>query len=445
MSRRSASGLLWVPPTLGGPSCRRRTIVLVSRDAADAPQQPVSASPGPQGRLPNTGGLRELPFITPANELASRARKRAYLVKPDKTIKNARQQARKVGAMKLDTLTKEISVPLRDVVEGYRRQLRRLHPYESVVADLTVRALEKCGGATLGELLEKVKGIHKEVVAKGKAQASRAKQASTAAEALSIVEEGTEEVLSIMGRSYTQELLLEMLEVQKALKRVPVVELDTPTIVLVGAPNVGKSSIIRAISTGTPEVNNYPFTTRGVTMGHMFEEHEAHGDWSTRYQIMDTPGVLARDDDLRNEMESLTIASLQYLPTAVMFVVDLSGLSGDDKSSVEDQCLVRRELRQRFPRRPWLDVVSKADLDQQPGALDMFREIVAQVDHGRIEDEENGENRGNEPASPRAVDAILEVSVVSGEGLGELEKRVRRMLVSVKQVLRAYKESQKLS
>ena len=83
--------------------------MLVSRDAADVPQQPVSASRGPQGRLSNTGGLRQLPFITPANELASRARKRAYLVKPDKTIKNARQQARKVGAMKLDTLTKEIA------------------------------------------------------------------------------------------------------------------------------------------------------------------------------------------------------------------------------------------------------------------------------------------------------------------------------------------------
>ena len=70
-----------------------------------------------------------------------------------------------------------------------------------------------------------------------------------------------------------------MLEVQKALKRVPVVELDTPTIVLVGAPN--QKAPLFAYPTGTPEVNNYPFTTRGVTMGHMFEEHEfgtgAHG------------------------------------------------------------------------------------------------------------------------------------------------------------------------
>lgn len=34
---------------------------------------------------------------------------------------------------------------------------------------------------------------------------------------------------------------------------------------------MGKSSIIRAISTGTPEVNNYPFTTRGMTLGHVYD------------------------------------------------------------------------------------------------------------------------------------------------------------------------------
>jgi len=44
-------------------------------------------------------------------------------VKVDKEIKNARQQARKHAAMRLDCMTKELSVPLREMVEGYRQQV----------------------------------------------------------------------------------------------------------------------------------------------------------------------------------------------------------------------------------------------------------------------------------------------------------------------------------
>lgn len=51
---------------------------------------------------------------------------------------------------------------------------------------------------------------------------------------------------------------------------------------------------------------------------------------------MDTPGVLSRPDGERNEMEALTLASMQHLPTAVVFVMDLSGHSGH-LSSLENQ------------------------------------------------------------------------------------------------------------
>lgn len=46
----------------------------------------------------------------------------------------------------------------------------------------------------------------------------------------------------------------ELGEIQKVLRRIPIIELNTPTVVLVGAPNVGKSTIVRAVSSGTPEV-----------------------------------------------------------------------------------------------------------------------------------------------------------------------------------------------
>ena len=57
-------------------------------------------------------------------------------------------------------------------------------------------------------------------------------------------------------------------------------------------------------------------------------------------------------------MEKLTFASLAHLPTAVIFVIDPTGLSGE-KSTLLAQLSVRKHLKERFPRRPWLDVVSK--------------------------------------------------------------------------------------
>lgn len=50
------------------------------------------------------------------------------------------------------------------------------------------------------------------------------------------------------------------------------------------------------------------------------------GDKSeARFQVMDTPGLLDRPEDERNEMERLTFASLAHLPTAVIFVIDPTG------------------------------------------------------------------------------------------------------------------------
>ncbi len=167
------------------------------------------------------------------------------------------------------------------------------------------------------------------------------------------------------------------MELHKDLRRIPVIDLDIPAIALVGAPNVGKSSIVRAVSTGTPEVNDYPFTTRGVTIGHIVYQPSLYrglGDDRSgmnrkgdrcKYQVMDTPGLLDRPDEDRNEMERLTFASLAHLPTAVIFVIDPTGLSGE-KSTLQAQLNVRNYLKSRFPKRPWLDVVSKGDIDIDP-------------------------------------------------------------------------------
>ena len=96
------------------------------------------------------------------------------------------------------------------------------------------------------------------------------------------------------------------LEQVTALRRLPRVEQGEPVLVLVGMPNVGKSSLVTATSTGTPEINMYPFTTRSLKMGHVITPGH-------RYQLMDTPGVLRREEDERNAMEGLTLASAPYI------------------------------------------------------------------------------------------------------------------------------------
>lgn len=47
-------------------------------------------------------------------------------------------------------------------------------------------------------------------------------------------------------------------------------------VALVGAPNVGKSSLVQLLSSGAPEVCDYPFTTRSIAMGHFFVAGRRH-------------------------------------------------------------------------------------------------------------------------------------------------------------------------
>ena len=323
-----------------------------------------------QGRT--TGAFKkELPDVYVAPTHFKRAQRGLKELKgPDMLIKNQRERQRRYCASTMDLLMKGCTIPITNILKSYKRTLRYLHPFEATVADLVVKARVKKGEPDLGTIMANLKLLRAETSKIGKEYASKAKNAASAIEAKDMLEEGTEALRALYNATThpAAQSLEHLVELQKDLRRIPVLELDTLTVVLVGTPNVGKSSIVRAVSSGTPEINNYPFTTRSVTIGHIIDNEKG-----ARFQVMDTPGLLDRPVEDRNEMEKLTFASLAHLPTAVIFVIDPSGLAGD-QSNLQAQLNVREYLRTRFPRRPWLDVMSKGDLDIPQEVLDKLPE-----------------------------------------------------------------------
>jgi nucleolar GTP-binding protein len=355
-----------------------------------------------------TGAFKKrLPHVFVSKTHFKRAYRNLKDIKQDRDIKNYRNRKRKFAAQSMDALMKGLTVPLTEILNTYKSTMRSLHPYEATVAELTITAREKTGNKHLNSILDDIRKLRAETSRVGKDFASRANNADTAIETDNLLEEGFATLEALYNDSEgLASSLAELVEIQKDLRKIPVIELNTPTVVLVGAPNVGKSSIVRSISTGTPEVNNYPFTTRGVTIGHIVDQSR-----KLRFQVMDTPGLLDRPADERNEMEKLTFASLAHLPTAVIFVLDPSGLSGE-KSTVNAQMNVRKTLRERFPKRPWLDVVSKADLDVSEEILNMM------------------------PAN------YLHVSIESGHNVELLQEEIEEVLSKLKDMLLAMQNAQ---
>ncbi|MGQ9583306.1 MAG: NOG1 family protein [Thermoplasmatota archaeon] len=141
-------------------------------------------------------------------------------------------------------------------------------------------------------------------------------------------------------------------EAREALKRLPSILPEAPTVVVAGYPNVGKSMLVGRLSSARPEVAPYPFTTKGILVGHM--RHR----WSS-YQLIDTPGLLDRPLERRNRMELQAILALRHLADVILFLIDPTGECG---ATVEQQRLLLDRIRRDFPSSHLIEVASKADV-----------------------------------------------------------------------------------
>ena len=136
---------------------------------------------------------------------------------------------------------------------------------------------------------------------------------------------------------------LDFLDFAKAnLRNMPTIDFDATTIVIAGFPNVGKSTLLNQISGADPQIANYPFTTKGIQIGHV-ERH-----WKS-IQIIDTPGLLDRPVLEMNDIELNAIVALEHLADAILFIFDASETCG---FGLESQYNLLKQIEKIFDNIP---------------------------------------------------------------------------------------------
>ncbi|MBN2197484.1 MAG: GTPase ObgE [Polyangiaceae bacterium] len=173
---------------------------------------------------------------------------------------------------------------------------------------------------------------------------------------------------------------------------------------LLGFPNVGKSTLIRAVSRARPKVADYPFTTLEPHLG-VVTVGDARRGLGRTFVIADIPGLIPG----ASEGAGLGIRFLKHLERTRLLLHLVTPDEGPGRSPIDDYHLLRRELLAYSPElagHPEVIALTKADLPD-------VREAYAGV---RAEFAAIGKD-------------LLLVSAASRDGLGELMQELAQQLL----------------
>lgn len=286
--------------------------------------------------------LGRLPTVLRSQELINSAFKKASEA-ATKVKGTPREVAIQREHQRIMVMTRTVSEHLKKSVSAFP-SLAELPPFyhDLVEAIFNIDKLRKSLGAVGGaaKIVDKIR----------REQLRKLKRVRTPAEAAAVRKQAYGRVSSVLKKLEGQLAFLR--EAAERLSDLPSVYVDMQTIVIAGYPNVGKSTLLRALTGSTPKIAPYPFTTTGLQLGYFDHGHQ-------RYQVVDTPGLLDRPLEERNPIELQAISALKNLAKIIVFMLDPSETCGYE---LKYQLHLLDDIERMFAGLRVLVVSNKTDL-----------------------------------------------------------------------------------
>jgi GTPase len=149
---------------------------------------------------------------------------------------------------------------------------------------------------------------------------------------------------------------------------------------ILGFPNVGKSTFIRAVSRATPKVADYPFTTLIPHLGVVALPGDDAGERQS-FVVADIPGLIPG----ASEGAGLGVRFLKHLERTRVFLHLVSLDPGEGRDPVSDYAALRKELARFDPElatRPEVVALSKADI---PDVREAYPSLKAKFKRKKID------------------------------------------------------------
>jgi nucleolar GTP-binding protein len=146
-------------------------------------------------------------------------------------------------------------------------------------------------------------------------------------------------------------------QTRRIMKGFPHIKTSVFSVAIVGFPNVGKSSLLRALTTAKPEVNIYPFTTKNINIGYLEKNRQC-------VQLVDVPGTFDRSFDKTNNIERQSYLVMKHVADAILFVFDPSEECG---YSMRDQQNLLETVKEMSDKE-LIVIMNKADKEKSTSA-----------------------------------------------------------------------------